>query len=298
MKRINAAESDACLRLDKFIYRHIPEFSRTKIKELISLGNILVNGGYKKAGYKLKVNDIVSVADTKKEPYRLKGYPLSIKIIFEDDDILIISKPENLVVHPPNETNQDTLVNALIYMKKQLSDVDPARPGIVHRLDKETSGVMVIAKNNYAHANLVEQFKKRKIKKEYRALVWGIIKQKYISVNLPLKRDSRNRLKMKVSFVGSKNAQTNLEVIERFSDSSYIKLNLLTGRMHQIRAHLNFLGFPIVGDKKYGRKDEFRGLFLHAYRLALFHPRSNELMEFSQEVPGRFIEFIKKRQNV
>lgn len=281
-------------RLDRFLQQSLTSVSRTKFNSLIKDGNVLVNGELKKPNYRLKERDEVSVdiAEAKKDI--LKPFKFEVKIIYEDDDILVIDKPVDIVVHPPQDSVHDTLVNALLYMKKFLSGINPKRPGVVHRLDRETSGCLVLAKNDFTHLKLVEQFRERRIKKEYAAIVWGAVNKDKLVVDLPLRRDEKNRLKMKVSFLKAKKAYTEFNVKERLEGSTLLSINLLTGRMHQIRVHLKFLGFPIVGDKKYGIKDDYNELFLHAHKLGLYHPRTDKFMEFVSPIPERFTKFIEK----
>jgi len=280
------------MRLDAFVVSVLPFFSRSRVKKLIDSGSILVDGGKKKVSFRLRENNSVTVSFVE-DAHILRPYPFKVDIIYEDEDVIVVNKPENLTVHPPNRNCQNTLVNALLYMGKELSLPGTLRRGIVHRLDRETSGVMVIAKNDFSHSLLVEQFKKRRIKKEYRAIVWGIIKKDSVTVNLPLKRDRRNRLKMRVSMFNSKEAFTNIEVLRRFENSTYIRVILLTGRMHQIRVHMNFLDHPILGDNKYGKKDSVGHLFLHSFKLGFYHPRTNKYMEFKAPLPEWFTAWNK-----
>jgi 23S rRNA pseudouridine1911/1915/1917 synthase len=280
-------------RLDKFLSKEIDFISRTKMHTLIKKGDILINGKVKKPSYNLKENDLVCInieQEVKKD--KLKPYKFDVNIIYEDDDVIIVDKPAHLVVHPPQEGYNETLVNALLYMGKELSTINDLRRGVVHRLDKATSGVMVLAKNDFAHLNLVQQFKERKVKKEYRALCWGETKQKHLVIDLPLRRDEKNRLKMKVGFTKSKEARTEVEVAQHLKEATYFILRPLTGRMHQIRVHLKFLGYPIVGDKKYGIKDEYSNLFLHAANLGFYQPRTAKFLEFSSPIPKYFEDFI------
>jgi 23S rRNA pseudouridine1911/1915/1917 synthase len=282
-------------RLDRFLSNNLDSISRTKIHALIEKGAVSVDGEIKKPSYRLKEKELVSIKTEDEKKDLLQPFEFTVKIIYEDNDIIVVDKPTDLVVHPPYCGFYNTLVNALIYMKKELSTINPYRPGVVHRLDKETSGVMVLAKNNRSHLNLVEQFRQRKIRKDYLAIVWGKVEKDRLAIDLPLKRDEKNRLKMKVSFLQSKKAYTEFEVRERFKDSTLLSLKLLTGRMHQLRVHLKFLEFPIVGDKKYGIKDDCKDLFLHAYKLGLYHPQQGNFIEFTSPIPGRFKEFIKAR---
>ena len=283
-------------RLDKFLQLNLRSVSRTKFNLLIKEKGVLVNGQPKKPNYRLKEGDTISVEIDEGKKDILKPFKFDVNIIYEDDDILVVDKPTDIVVHPPQAWVQDTLVNALLYMKKELSSINNKRPGVVHRLDRETSGCLVLAKSNFTHLNLVEQFRQRKIKKEYAAIVWGIVNKDKLVADLPLRRDEKNRLKMKVGFLKSKNAYTEFTVKERLYGATFMSVNLLTGRMHQIRVHLKFLGFPIVGDKKYGIKDDYDELFLHAHKLGLYHPRSDKFMEFVSPIPERFTKFIKEHR--
>ena len=291
-KTFEVSQNGKGLRLDKFLAGQLGFLSRTKIHALIDKDMVLVDGDAKKASFHLKVGQKVEIkiADEKKE---LKPFDFAVKIIYEDNDIIVIDKPGGLVVHPPQKNYYKTLVNALINLKKELSDINALRPGVVHRLDKETSGVMVMAKNNKAHHALVEQFKQRSVKKVYVAIAWGKPSKNKLSVDLPLGRDIKNRLKMKVSFLRSKTAHSQIETIEALEGATYLRIIPSTGRMHQIRVHLKFLELPIVGDKKYGVKDDFNELFLHAKELSFMHPVTAEPLKFSSPVPERFKEFIK-----
>jgi len=285
-------------RLDKFLSENIDSFSRTKIHCAIMEGNVLVNGIRRKPSYRLKENDLVYIKREEKRTDALRPFELEIPVIFEDDDILIIDKPAGISVHPPNPGIHNTLVNALIYMKKDLSAINALRPGVVHRLDKETSGVMVLAKNNQSHLNLVAQFRERKILKEYVAICWGLFDKENLALDLPLARDSRNRLKMKISFTKAKKAHTDFSVLKKLKASTVLSIKPLTGRMHQIRVHLKFLGYPIVGDKKYGTNDSYGDLFLHAHKIGLYHPKLASFMEFVSPLPVRFKEFINSHNAV
>ena len=292
-KNIPTVKANIGRRLDSFLAESLSGLSRGKIQKLIKSGGIRIGGEPRKCDYRLRENDDISIITIKEPDTTLSPYPLNIDIIYEDDDIIIVNKPYDLVVHPPYQGYRHSLVNALIYMGRKLSDINTLRRGIVHRLDKETTGVMVVAKNNFSQLHLIEQFKAREVKKEYRAIVWGVIKQDSFRIDLPLKRDSRHRIKMKISMLGAKNAITGVKVIRRFSQATSLELKPSTGRMHQLRVHLSFLGYPILGDKKYGRKDNFVNLFLHAYRLNFYHPRTNKLLEFQAPLPQWFISLDK-----
>jgi len=295
-KQLIVGKEHAGQRLDKFLSSRLDFLSRTKIHSLIKEGFVLVDGEVRKAGLLIHQKQRISII-LKEEKKELKPFDFTVKIIYEDSDIIVIDKPPGLVVHPPHESCHKTLVNALVYLKKELSSpADALRPGVVHRLDKETSGVMVLVKNEHSYNSLVAQFKERKVSKEYRAIVWGKIKKEKMLIDLPLTRDTKNRLKMKVSFLKAKQARTGLEVLERLEDSTYLSLRPRTGRMHQIRVHLKFLGFPIVGDKKYGIKDDYKELFLHAKELSFVHPRGTKLLKFQSALPDKFSKFIAEHK--
>ncbi|MFO8053139.1 MAG: RluA family pseudouridine synthase [Candidatus Omnitrophota bacterium] len=293
MKKIFTVSPDEDkTRLDKFLSCQLSGVSRSKISSLIKKGLVTVNQQSRKGSYLLSSGDKIDI-DIPKIDEKLKPYKRSVSIIWEDSDLLAVYKPQGLVVHPHGQNKDKTLVNALLYMKKQLSDIDPQRPGVVHRLDKETSGVMILAKNNIAHKALVEQFKDRQIKKEYYALVWGQPKNDKLEINLSLRRNKKNRLKMEVGLSGSKTAQTKIKVLERLAKMALLSVAPKTGRMHQIRVHLSFLGYPIVGDKKYGKKDNYQNLFLHAYRIKIKHPITGNFLEFKAELPEHFKRLIQ-----
>ncbi len=290
-KKFIVLESDVGKRLDKFLSEKITEFSRQKISDTIEKHNVFVDSLAKKPSYKVLAGQTVKITIIKKKD-ELKPYPFEIRIIYEDDHVLVLEKPTGLVVHPPQYGYDQTLVNALLYKKKKLYAEQPLRPGIVHRLDKETSGVMVVAKTKVAYEGLVNQFKERAIQKEYRAICHGVIKKEFIRIDLGLTRDKRNRLKMKISMLDSKDASTEVRVVRRFENATYLSLKILTGRMHQIRVHLKFLGHPLLADKKYGVKDNHKDLFLHAYKLGFIHPATNKFMEFESPLPKRFSVFL------
>ncbi|MBU2102076.1 MAG: RluA family pseudouridine synthase [Candidatus Omnitrophota bacterium] len=288
-----ATSTDEGIRLDKFLQQHISSLSRTKISRLINEKKVKVGTQTKKPSYLLKTHDRIVIRFPEEQKSTLLPYALKITVIYEDDDILVIDKPAGISVHPPREGLHNTLVNALIYMGKTLSRVSLDRPGIVHRLDKETSGAMVIAKNNASHYALIEQFRVRRIKKEYAAICWGKFTKDQLTLDVPIARDTKNRLKMKVSFVAAKNAQTEFHIAKALEEATLLRIHLHTGRMHQIRVHLKFLEHPIVGDTKYGIRDGYANLFLHAHRLGLYHPVTGEFLEFTSSLPQWFGDFIK-----
>lgn len=298
IKKVQIDSENKGLRLDKFVFSIYPNFSRSKIQKQIAEGIILVNDKTKKPSYILRENDLIAILVIDKDDENLRPINLKIDIIYEDTEIIVINKPQNLVVHPPQAHYDRTVVNALIGMKKELFVSTKLRPGIVHRLDKETSGVMVVVKTKEAYNSLVSQFKQRSVKKEYRAILWGKINEDKLTVDVPIARDDNNRLKMKISHGKGKDSITELSVMKRFENSTYVSLNLLTGRMHQIRVHMKHLGFPVLGDKKYGKKDGFNDLFLHSYFLSFVHPTTGKNMEFKAKLPEFFEDYLKENASV
>ncbi len=294
-KEFKVAEEFNKERLDKFLTKHLPQFSRSKINNLINHGNVLVEGEVRKPSYKLNSNEKVTF-EAKEEKKKLKPFDFEVKIVYEDNDIIVVDKPTGLVTHPPQKNYHKTLVNVLIYLKKDLASTGFLRPGVVHRLDKETSGLIVLAKNLKSYESLVSQFKNRKVDKRYQAIVWGEVLKKNITVDLPLGRDSKNRLKMKVTMLGVKKAQTQIEVVRVLEKATQLLIKPITGRMHQIRVHLKFLNFPIVGDKKYGIKDSYKDLLLHSYELKFKHPSNQKTMSFKSSLPERFKKFIEEHE--
>jgi 23S rRNA pseudouridine1911/1915/1917 synthase len=252
---------------------------------LIKEGQITVNGSSKHPSYHLKTGDCIELSVRQKERAPILSVTRDIPILHEDDDIIVVDKPCGLIVHPVGQ-DQVSLVGALINKGVSLSGVSSQRPGVVHRLDKATSGVMVLAKNDSSHLWLVSQFRKREVTKEYQALVKGILKVKKGQIDVPLKR-LKYKPTMKVSFIGAKKSLTLYEVLKEGNNVSLVKLIPKTGRMHQLRVHLAFLGHPIVGDIKYNGPEAER-LFLHSMKLGFFHPSTKKFVAFSSKVPMSF----------
>ncbi|HQP92262.1 MAG TPA: RluA family pseudouridine synthase [Candidatus Omnitrophota bacterium] len=284
-KKFLIPQEDSNKRIDVFVKTHEPDFSRTSIQEMILSGKVTVNGASVKPHYKIKFNDDVSWDAFVAKETNLKGEPIPIKILYEDDDIIFIDKPSGMVVHPGAGNKEHTLVNALLN-HTSLSTISPDRPGIVHRLDKDTSGVMVVAKTNSAHLNLAKQFKKHDIERRYIALVEGKVEFDEGIIDVPIKRHSIDRKKMSVSFSDeAKEAFTSYRVLKRFEGYTALELFPQTGRTHQLRVHLNYLGHPILGDMAYGRKKNFSRLALHAKDLGVTHPVTGDFMKFSSPLP-------------
>jgi len=273
-------------RLDKYVCHQLGELSRTRIQKLIADGYITVNDQVAKAGLKLNIGDRLRVIIPPAPPSRLMPEAIPLNIIYEDDDLLVIDKPAGLTVHPAPGHPSHTLVNALLSHFPHLADIsDSLRPGIVHRLDKDTSGVMLVAKNSVAQANLVEQFKARSVAKAYLVLVKGHLTPEDGAIEAPIGRDPSNRKRMAVVADG-REARTEYRVVKYIGDYTLLEVRPETGRTHQIRVHLSAIGFPVVGDKVYGVKSAYLSRqFIHASRLGFKLPSSGEYVEFKSELP-------------
>ncbi|SKA02617.1 RluA family pseudouridine synthase [Selenihalanaerobacter shriftii] len=276
-------------RVDKFLAEQNEELSRTYIQKLIGKKNVTVNGREEKSSYSLQLNDKVKLMVPEPEQIDLKPEEIPLEIIYEDSDIIVINKQPDLVIHPSPGHESGTLVNALLYHCDNLSGISgKIRPGIVHRLDKDTSGVLVVAKNDQAHLNLSEQFKDRETKKIYLTLVEGNVQYNKGKIDAAIGRDPKDRKKMTVTKYNSKKAVSRFEVLKRFGDYTWVEVKLETGRTHQIRVHMDYLDNPIVGDQTYGYNKQNLKVdrqMLHAYRLGFTHPTKNEWMEFEAELP-------------
>lgn len=287
-------------RIDVFLSR-ATGISRSQVEKLISAGNVKVNNQATKSGYRVKQDDRVIVRIPEPKELSAKPQQLPLDIIYEDKDIIVINKQRGIVVHPAVGNPEGTLVNALLYHCKDLSAVGGCiRPGVVHRLDKDTSGLIVFAKNNEAHLNLSRQIKDRNIKKTYLALVYGQLKSAEGTIDQPLGRNPVNRKKISViraSNLKKRDAITSYKVVRKFKDYSLLELDLKTGRTHQIRVHLSFIGHPIVGDGVYsGKTNEFgvNGQLLHAYKLEFDHPITGRHLEFKAEIPEEFRSVLER----
>jgi len=294
-----AKEEDAGVRLDVFISANKEDLSRSFLKKHIESGKVTVSGMLQKAGYKLRSGDIVRISPCPNLTPDIEPENIPLDILYEDKDIVVINKPKGMVVHPAAGHYSGTLVNALMYhCKGDLSGINGVlRPGIVHRIDMDTSGLLVVAKNDNAHQSLSEQFSTRKVKKIYEALTLGVIKEDGFSINKPIGRSERDRKKMCVTNKNSKEAVTNIRVIERFLGSTFIEAELITGRTHQIRVHLAHMGHPLLGDTVYGSeksKYKLEGQALFAKILGFFHPITEEFMEFEAKRPEYMEDLIGK----
>ena len=283
-------------RIDKYLGENT-EYTRSKIQKMIENKNILVNGKEVKASYILKENDNLEITEYIDETNILpENIPLDI--YYEDDDLIVVNKPSGMVVHPAPGNYTGTLVNALLYHTQNLSTVNTSvRPGIVHRIDADTSGLLLVAKNDKAHNILAEQIQKKETLREYIALVEGTITEDTATIDAPIGRDISNRKKMCVTSSNSKDAVTHIRVLERYNKATLIRCKLETGRTHQIRVHLNYINHPVVNDPVYGYKkliDEKFGQMLHAEKLGFVHPSTKEYMEFIAPLPDKFNRILEK----
>lgn len=293
-------EKDEGVRIDKYLSNVFEDKSRSFIQGLIEKENVKVNNKVPKSNYKLKKSDEIEIFIPEPEILSVEAENIPIDIIYEDEDVIVVNKPQNMVVHPAPGNYNGTLVNALLYHCKDLSSINGIiRPGIVHRIDKDTSGVLVIAKNDESHNKLSEQLKDHSMKREYYALIEGRLKNDSGTIDKPLGRCKKDRLKIGIVEDG-KRAVTHYEVLERYNGYTLIKCVLETGRTHQIRVHMASIGFPLVGDPLYGfkrQKFKLEGQVLHAKTLGFIHPRSGEYMEFTSELPQYFSQLINKLRN-
>lgn len=293
--------SESGKRLDLFILGFSQQqrlgLSRTFIQKLLKDGAVTIGEiKIEKPNYKVKAAEEVAIRFEKKSN-EVAAENIPIDVVYEDRDLAIINKPSGLVVHPAPGNYTHTLVNALLFRFKNLSDINPQRPGIVHRLDKDTSGLLVIAKNNQAHLALAEQFASHNIKRKYVALVEGRLAFNEDVIEAPIGRHPLKRKNMSVGFgKKTKYAKTYYRTLKRLQDSSLVELEPYTGRTHQLRVHLAFLGHPILGDTKYGKNNEVKRLALHAQILGFRHPGTNKFVEFSSEMPAEFSDFIKRNK--
>jgi 23S rRNA pseudouridine1911/1915/1917 synthase len=269
--------------------------SRTRLQKLILEGKIILKDSPRlRAHQKVKAGDEIIIRIEDKSDEVLSGEDIPLEVIYEDKDLAVINKPAGLVVHPAPGNQKHTLVNALLNRFKDLSSINPERPGIVHRLDKETSGLLVIAKNNPAHLNLAQQFAEHSITRKYIAIVKGKMEFDENIIEASLVRHPLKRKSMAVGFgEDSKYAKTHYRTLKRSNDFSLLELSPFTGRTHQLRVHLNFIGHPILGDSKYGRSNEFSRLALHARLIGLVHPDTGKFMEFTSETPEELARFIE-----
>ena len=288
-------------RIDKYISDNIDELTRSAVQGLIEKGLVLVNGKEVSKNCKLKAGDEISVEIPEPEPMDAVPEDISLDIVYEDDDLLVVNKPKGMVVHPAHGNHTGTLVNALLHhCGESLSGINGViRPGIVHRIDKNTSGLLIVAKNDASHLKLAEQIKAHSFTREYEAVACGYFKDTEGTVDAPIGRHKIDRKKMCVTTENSRNAVTHYSVIKQYGGYAHVRLRLETGRTHQIRVHLSYIGHPVLGDDVYGRPFKgIEGQCLHARKIGFIHPATGEYMEFESELPDYFAAILAKLEKM
>ena len=299
--RLTAADEAAGSRIDKYISDNIAELTRSAVQGLLSKESVLVNGKSVSKNYKLHSGDEVTVEIPEPEPMDAVPEDIPLEIVYEDSDLLVVNKPKGMVVHPAHGNYTGTLVNALLHhCGDSLSGINGViRPGIVHRIDKNTSGLLIVAKNDAAHLHLAEQIKAHSFTREYEAVAVGAFKEPSGTVDAPIGRHKTDRKKMCVTQENSRNAVTHYEVLKQYGGYAHVRLRLETGRTHQIRVHLAYIGHPVLGDDVYGKP--YKGLdgqCLHARKIGFIHPTTGEYMEFSSELPEYFQAVLRKLEKM
>lgn len=292
--------TDGGIRIDSYLMEHL-ELSRSKIAKMIKNGDVTVNGKSVKSSYQVKEEDHIHTEEYQEEEMSAEPEKMDLDIVYEDDDVIVVNKANGIVVHPGVGNTHGTLVNGLLYHSK-LSDVNGTfRPGIVHRIDADTTGLLMVAKNNRAHEILAKQLEEKTTTRIYYALVWGVIKNDTGTIDAPIGRDLNDRKKQAVTSFNSKDSITHFKVLERYKNATLIALKLETGRTHQIRVHMDYIGYPVVNDPVYGRRKKFdeTGQCLHAKTLGFMHPTTGKYMEFDSELPECFtrIQTILKNED-
>lgn len=294
--KVQVKQDDINKRIDNFLTEQL-NLSRSKVSKMIKEEKVLVNGKKTKSSYLLKEDDSIEAEEYVEEQMNLDPIDMNLDIVYEDDDVIVVNKENGIVVHPAVGNKTNTLVNGLLYHSKELSDINGEfRPGIVHRIDAYTTGLLMVAKNNKAHEILAKELEEKKTYRKYVALVWGVIKEDTGTIDAPIGRDSNDRKKMCVTDINAKDAITHFKVLERYKDATLIELQLETGRTHQIRVHMNYIDHPVVNDPVYGRKkliDE-TGQCLHAKELGFVHPTTGKYMEFTSSLPECFENILKE----
>jgi len=298
MDEIKLISEESDLRIDAYISSKLDSLSRSAVQKLIGDNNITVNNKAINKNYKIKINDEIKVIMPPPQVLDVKAEDIELDIVYEDSDVAVINKPQGMVVHPAAGHYSGTLVNALMNNVEDLSSINGVlRPGIVHRLDKNTSGLLIIAKNDLSHSFLSDCLKEHSINRIYYALVEGVVKNDKGVINAPLGRSEKDRKKRCVTTKNSKEAITNYDVIKRYKKYTLIKLKLETGRTHQIRVHMKHIGHPVVGDDVYGKEDKkfgLKGQLLHSKSIGFIHPTTKEYLEFDSELPDYFKKVLEK----
>ncbi len=303
MTEYNLICNEDNIRLDKYISMSDIGLSRSAAASIIENNGVLVNGKKTDKKYKLSNGENITIQVPDPVAYEAKAENIPLDIVYEDEYLLVVNKPKGMVVHPAAGNYEGTLVNALLYhCGDSLSGINGVmRPGIVHRIDKDTSGLLIVAKNDLAHTFLAEQIKVHSFTREYEAIIFGSLKDEEGVIDAPIGRNPNDRKKMCVISKNSKNAVTHYSVIQRYKGYTHIKCRLETGRTHQIRVHMSYLGHPVAGDNVYGVKSEkvgFEGQCLHAKKIGFIHPKTKEYMEFSSQLPEYFSDFLNKLNNI
>ncbi|MFC7372099.1 RluA family pseudouridine synthase [Fictibacillus iocasae] len=287
-------------RIDKVLSDVQEDWSRSQLQGWIKEGIVLVNGNVVKTNYKCSEGDSIEIVVPEPVVYEVEAEDLNLEIIYEDSDVLVVNKPRGMVVHPAPGNYSGTLVNGLMAHCKDLSGINGVlRPGIVHRIDKDTSGLLMVAKNDKAHESLVQQLKDKTTTRKYKAIVHGVLPHDFGTVDAPIGRDKSDRQRMTVTDDNSRDAVTHFNVLERFPNFSFVECQLETGRTHQIRVHMRYIGYPLAGDPKYGPRKtlDIGGQALHAETLGFVHPRTGEYMEFSAPMPEdmqNLLDYLRK----
>ena len=298
---LTASAEDKGGRIDRYISENITELTRSGVQGLMEKGLILVNGGEVSKNYKLRGGEEISVEIPEPEPMDAVPEDIPLDIVYEDEDLLVVNKPKGMVVHPAHGNYTGTLVNALLHhCGDSLSGINGViRPGIVHRIDKNTSGLLIVAKNDASHLKLAEQIKAHSFTREYEAVACGYFKDTEGTVDAPIGRHKTDRKKMCVTSENSRNAVTHYSVIKQYGGYAHLRLRLETGRTHQIRVHLSYIGHPVLGDEVYGKPYKgLEGQCLHARKIGFIHPSTGEYMEFQSELPDYFISVLARLEKM
>lgn len=287
-------------RIDKFLSEQEDTLSRSRLQSLIEEGHVLVNGTCVKNRYKVKTGDCITLEIPPEEELSAEPEAMNLDVRYEDHDVIVVNKPKGMVVHPAVGNTHGTLVNGLLAHCKDLSGINGVlRPGIVHRIDKDTTGLLVVAKNDNAHRELVKQLQDKTVNRLYYALVHGVITHEFGTIDAPIGRDPKDRQKMAVTASNSKDARTHFKVLERFDDFTLVECRLETGRTHQIRVHMQYIGHPVAGDPKYSYRKPMKldGQMLHAHQLTFVHPVTKESVCVEAEMPAQFQELLDELRN-
>ena len=298
---LTAPEEDSGSRIDKYISDNIAQLTRSSVQGLISSGAVLADGKAVSKNYKLRGGEEIYVEIPDPEPMNAQPEDIPLDIVYEDADLLVVNKPKGMVVHPAHGNWNGTLVNALLHhCKGQLSGINGViRPGIVHRIDKDTSGLLIVAKNDRAHVHLAEQIREHSFTREYEAVACGSFKEESGTVDAPIGRHKTDRKKMCVTAENSRNATTHYQVLRQYGGYAHLRLRLETGRTHQIRVHLAYIGHPVLGDQVYGKPSKWvEGQCLHARKIGFIHPSTGEYMEFSSELPEYFQAVLRRLEKM